>query len=111
MPRKPPARKTASPLHRQARRRAYDRKRDRQEWRKWYKTYRWQQRRAIQLATHPLCANCLKHGRTTLATVADHVIPHRGDHDLFWQGELQSLCDQTPWRCHSSVKQKEERLL
>lgn len=31
-------------------------------------------------------------GITTLATVADHIVPHRGDPDLFWNGDLQSLC-------------------
>jgi hypothetical protein len=45
----------------------------------------------------------------TAATVADHVIPHKGDPTLFWDGELQSLCDADPWRCHSSHKQKTER--
>lgn len=39
------------------------------------------------------------------ATVADHVVPHRGDVAAFWAGELQSLC--TP--CHSQAKQAEER--
>jgi hypothetical protein len=91
-----------------ARRRAYDRKRDQQEWRRWYKTARWQKRRAAQLAVEPLCAICLLAGRVTAATVADHVKPHRGDPVKFWEGELQSLCDEAPWRCHSSVKQREE---
>ena len=35
---------------------------------------------------------CLADNRVTAATVADHVIPHRGDPLLFWQGQLQSLC-------------------
>ena len=78
-------------------------------YRRWYKTARWQKRRAAQLAAEPLCASCAKHGRVTVATVADHVEPHNGDYDKFWYGRLQSLCDQAPWRCHSSVKQREER--
>lgn len=89
--------------------RDYDRDRDQQEWRGWYKTARWQRKREAQLAAEPLCANCLKHGRITAATVADHPIPHRGDYHLFWDQPLQSLCDEAPWRCHSSVKQREER--
>jgi len=39
------------------------------------------------------------------ATICDHVIPHRGDRDLFWNGETQSLC--AP--CHDAIKQSEER--
>lgn len=41
----------------------------------------------------------------TRATVADHVEPHRGDPEKFWNGELQSLCD----TCHNSVKQAQEK--
>lgn len=67
----------------------------------WYKTARWERRRELQLSLQPLCARC---PTPTWATVADHVVPHRGDAWLFWFGELQSLC--AP--CHSSGKQKEE---
>ena len=44
-------------------------------------------------------------GRVTPARVADHVVPHKGDAELFWGGELQSLCPQ----CHSSLKQGLEK--
>jgi 5-methylcytosine-specific restriction protein A len=47
---------------------------------------------------------CSAQGRTIIATVADHIIPHEGDEALFWQGALQSLC--AP--CHSSRKQTQE---
>jgi 5-methylcytosine-specific restriction enzyme A len=69
-----------------------------------YHTARWKRKRAAQLAAHPLCAKCLRLGRPVSATVADHVVPHRGDETLFWEGELQSLCSS----CHSSVKQAQE---
>jgi 5-methylcytosine-specific restriction endonuclease McrA len=40
-----------------------------------------------------------------LATVADHVIPHKGDESLFWDaGNLQGLCK----RCHDSDKARIE---
>lgn len=78
-------------------------------YRRWYKTARWQARRAQQLRDEPLCRTCAKAGRTIPATVADHVTPHHGDEALFWEGELQSLCDAKPWRCHSSRKQSEEK--
>jgi len=47
----------------------------------------------------------------TPASVADHIKPHRGSLALFYDpANLQSLCDQSPFRCHSSAKQSEERL-
>ena len=44
-------------------------------------------------------------GMVVPAEVADHVVPHRGNEQLFWFGKLQSLC----WSCHSSNKQLLER--
>ncbi len=38
------------------------------------------------------------------ADVADHVIPHKGDEQLFWFGELQSLCKPH----HDGTKQQQE---
>jgi hypothetical protein len=58
----------------------------------WYGTKRWQIRRKQQLQQQPLFALCLQEHRVTAATVADHVTPHKGDYNLFWHGELQSLC-------------------
>lgn len=72
---------------------------------KLHSTYRWQRRRAQQLRDEPLCRMCAALGRTTAASVADHVIAHRGDEVLFWSGALQSLCQ----RCHDSAKQQMER--
>jgi 5-methylcytosine-specific restriction protein A len=60
--------------------------------RRWYFTARWKARRAQQLGEHPLCVVCLAESRTTPATDADHVIPHRWNEDLFWNGKLQSMC-------------------
>lgn len=71
----------------------------------WYSTARWKKRRALQLQEEPLCRFCQQIGITTPATVADHITPHRGDYDLFFYGDLQSLCD----TCHSSAKQEMER--
>ena len=55
-----------------------------------------------------MCRLCLEQsgGVVTPATVADHVIPHRGDEKLFWFGELQSLCQAH----HSRDKQQTERI-
>lgn len=48
---------------------------------------------------------CEAEGLITAARVCDHVVPHRGDVDLFWNGERQSLCKTH----HDRTKQREER--
>lgn len=68
-----------------------------------YKTACWQRRRKAQLQREPLCRYCQRAGHLTIATVADHIVPHRGDMVAFY-GDLQSLCAS----CHSSTKQAEE---
>lgn len=85
--------------------RRHDVKRRDVPWRGWYKTARWQRRREDQLKASPLCAMCEREGLVVPATVADHVVPHRGNPDLFWSGELQSLCASH----HNGLKQAQER--
>lgn len=54
---------------------------------------RWQKARVIYLQSNPLCVACMRSGRATPATVIDHVQPHRGDVNLFWDSNnWQSLC-------------------
>lgn len=49
---------------------------------------RWRRYRKYFLMQHPVCVRC---GR--LATVVDHIIPHKGNQDLFWQqSNHQALC-------------------
>lgn len=74
-------------------------------WHHLYNTRRWYRRRWQQLQDEPLCRFCSALGKVTAATVADHVVPHKGDEALFFEGELQSLCK----LCHDSAKQKQER--
>lgn len=53
--------------------------------------YAWQKYRAWYLSRpeNVLCAAC----KRAVATVVDHVIPHRGDPDLFWESSNhQPLC-------------------
>lgn len=55
--------------------------------------YRWQKAREVHLAAHPLCVHCEEEGKTTAATDVDHIKPHKGDMDLFWdERNWQSLC-------------------
>lgn len=69
--------------------------------------YKWQQARLVFLAANPLCVFCDREGRTTAATVVDHITPHKGDMTLFWdRANWQPLCKP----CHDSVKQKQENV-
>ena len=55
--------------------------------------HRWRKARAAYLAQHPLCVECERLGRTTPATVVDHIVPHRGNQRLFWRrSNWQALC-------------------
>lgn len=54
---------------------------------------RWKQARKAYLRQHPLCAECRRAGKLTPATVVDHIIPHRGEAQLFWdKSNWQPLC-------------------
>jgi 5-methylcytosine-specific restriction protein A len=66
----------------------------------WYNSSRWRNAREIFLKLHPLCIECEKQGILTASNVVDHVKPHLGDYDLFWDtSNWQSLCAH-----HHSVK-------
>ncbi|WP_083398646.1 HNH endonuclease [Nitrosomonas communis] len=68
--------------------------------------YRWQKAREGFLRKHPLCADHEKRGYVVAAVIVDHIIPHRGDMQLFWdKANWQSLCEQ----CHNSHKQRLEK--
>ena len=75
------------------------------KWQHLYNTRRWIRGRLIHLNLKPLCVYCLQVGVTTPATVVDHIKPHMGDEELFFDtGNWQSLCT----HCHDSVKAREE---
>lgn len=62
-------------------------------------TYRWQKARMGYLAKQPLCVMCLANGVTEPATQVDHIVPHRGDQEKFWdRSNWQGLCAS----CHST---------
>jgi 5-methylcytosine-specific restriction endonuclease McrA len=83
------------------------------EWRKWYGLARWKAK------PHGLRWQCfVRDGFTcqwpgcgrvepdTSKLVADHIVPHRGDHRLFFDlNNLQTLCKD----CHDTHKQRAER--
>ena len=66
----------------------------------------WQKARKQYLNSHPLCVMCMKEGRYVKATVVDHIIPHRGNENLFWdRSNWQSLCK----RCHDKKTWTEDK--
>lgn len=75
------------------------------QWSDWYTHSRWRTLRANFLRRHPLCVFCEREGRLELATVVDHIEPHKGDRLKFWRGPFQALCK----TCHDSTKQSEEK--
>ena len=75
------------------------------QWSAWYSHSRWRSLRKRQLFAEPLCVFCEREGRIELATVCDHITPHKGDREAFWSGPFQSLCE----RCHNSTKQAEDK--
>lgn len=67
----------------------------------------WRKARAHFLRAHPLCmcADCARDSLLTVASVVDHVRPHRGDVRLFW--------DQANWQalskpCHDRKTARED---
>lgn len=67
---------------------------------------KWQKESKRFLQSNPLCAECMKRGRYTRATVVDHVVPHRGDQLLFWsRNNWQPLCKP----CHDKKTLTEDR--
>lgn len=68
--------------------------------------WKWQQESKRYLKAHPLCASCAAKGRYVKATVVDHIVPHRGDRELFWdKSNWQSLCK----KCHDHKTMTEDR--
>lgn len=59
---------------------------------------RWRKIRALYVKTHPLCEECLRHGRTTPVQEVHHIVPlsDGGTHDF---SNLMSLCKS----CHSAI--------
>lgn len=67
----------------------------------------WEKRRALYLQKHPLCVECLKDPKMmpVPATVVDHIVPHKGDEQLFDDdANLQGLCE----RHHNAKTARED---
>ena len=69
--------------------------------------HRWAKARVTFLHRNPLCIGCLAMSKTEAATIVDHVDPHHGDPDKFWDTSMWQAC--CKWH-HDSVKQRLERM-
>jgi 5-methylcytosine-specific restriction protein A len=68
---------------------------------------RWQDIRLAQfIADKFTCRMCGRIEGDTSKLACDHVEPHRGDPDRFWNGPKQTLCLDP---CHNKWKQKQEQ--
>ncbi len=68
-------------------------------------TWEWEKASKAFLAEHPLCRPCEERGHVTAAAEVDHIVPHRGDWELFW--------DRTNWQpicpdCHIAKSKAEQ---
>jgi len=69
--------------------------------RRLYFTPRWRALRAAVLLADRACVVC----QAAPSTIADHLVPHRGDPALFWNRDnLQGLCA----TCHSRKTRRDE---
>lgn len=69
-----------------------------------YDSRKWRKAREWFLNRNPLCADCLSRGMTRQANVVDHITPHNGNYELFWDtGNWQSMCT----ACHNAKTGKE----
>jgi 5-methylcytosine-specific restriction protein A len=67
--------------------------------------YAWQKARAEHLYNNPVCVMCDAEGIVRIATVVDHIDPHRGNMDVFWDmARWRSLCKPH----HDSDSQKKD---
>jgi 5-methylcytosine-specific restriction protein A len=66
---------------------------------------RWRAARKHYLTEHPLCVECLKQGKLVPANIVNHIVPHKGDWQLFWdKSNWQALCK----TCHDSKTARED---
>ncbi|MGO4181211.1 HNH endonuclease [Paenibacillus sp. TAF43_2] len=56
--------------------------------------HKWNKARERFLKQHPVCVHCQNDGKIVAASVVDHIIPHKGDQEKFWDvTNWQPLCE------------------
>lgn len=70
-------------------------------------TWEWEKAAAQWKQENPLCVECDRQGRLTPSAVVDHVRPHKGDEDWFWNQEnWEAICK----RCHDTKTRMEQNI-
>lgn len=69
--------------------------------------YRWSKYRTYFLNKHPLCMcpDCKEKAVPLPANVVDHITPHRGDYNLFWDETNHQAMNK---KCHDKKTAKED---
>ena len=71
-----------------------------------YNRARWKRVRSVKLGRDPLCEECLRHNRTTVATEVHHMQPRKDRPDqAYTLDNLESLCKP----CHSKQTMQERQ--
>lgn len=66
--------------------------------------HRWTEASRKYRECNPLCLECQKQGIVKAAEAVDHIVPHGGDLEKFWdESNWQPIC----WSCHSRKTRKE----
>lgn len=84
-------------MHARVQARAKFQRRPHRDTQKWYYLAKWVHPRyglrASVLADNPWCVQCQQRGQLVVAVDIDHITPHGGDWDRFWdRANLQGLC-------------------
>lgn len=73
------------------------------------KSHKWQRLRARYLASHPVCEECDRNGKTTLAKVVHHIVPVEDARDVgmmeslaYDPMNLMALCEP----CHEAIHRR-----
>jgi 5-methylcytosine-specific restriction enzyme A len=72
-----------------------------------YNDRKWHNARTNYLGRYPVCVGCAAIGKLEPATAVDHIKPHNGNVEAFWdEGNWQPCC---AWH-HNSIKASLERM-
>lgn len=105
MPSSPKTFRNRNQPSRQEQRKQYDERRGSASERGY--THRWSKAAATFKTRYPLCLGCEAAGLVVASQLVDHVEPHRGDQDKFWDTSMWQAC--CGWH-HDVVKQRLEQM-
>jgi 5-methylcytosine-specific restriction protein A len=75
------------------------------KWHYLYNNSKWVRLRELVLKEQPLCVICRQHNEVKASDTVDHITPHKGNKELFWDRQnLQALCSS----CHNTIKREIE---